>query len=125
MSAEFASLESASRVLRDGLALLDESVASRESGGSPDLAERLAGLTKALGDLPDPVALRATVPADELERFDDELEELSRLNAVLLAAVAHDRDSVGERLVRVHRSRRDLQPHRVDGPGGVRCDATG
>ncbi|MEL6431169.1 MAG: hypothetical protein AAFU73_00265 [Planctomycetota bacterium] len=116
MSEAFRHLETARAVLEDTLALLD----GDRSADAPALAE----LDRRLRALPDPAELRATLPAAEHEAFDDRLEELQRLNAVLVMALRRDRDAVGAELVAVRRRRtgRRVEP---EPRAGARCDVSG
>ena len=60
--------------------------------------DALARVTASIVSGPNPDTLRAAVPEERLEEFDDQLEELLRLNAVLMRAAALDRDQLAERL---------------------------
>ena len=106
--------------LKSGLALFDDA-----AHDDPTVADGLRKLTEALHAFEDPTALRASVPAGDLERFDDELEELARLNAVLIAAAVQDREGLVNRLVRVRSSLRDLNFYAESGSAGARCDVSG
>jgi hypothetical protein len=117
VSDAFHALARAQAVLEDGLAFVDRGQV--DDAGAPEVIAKLAA---ELAALPDPVDLRATVAAADLERFDDELEELIRLNAVLMAALRADRDDVALRLVAIREARRGK---RDAAPTGVRCDVSG
>lgn len=106
--------------LEAGLTLLGDA-----AHDDPSIADGLARLTDALTAFEDPSELRALVPAEEIDRFDDELEELVRLNAVLIAAAVQDREGLIGRLVRVRSSLRDLDFYAESGSAGARCDVSG
>ena len=106
--------------LKGGLALLDDA-----GHDDPTIADGLGKLTEALHAFEDPTELRAQVPAEDLERFDEDLEELARLNAVLIAAAVQDREGLVSRLVRVRSSLRDLNFYAESGSAGARCDVSG
>ncbi|MBL6756915.1 MAG: hypothetical protein ISQ11_10935 [Planctomycetes bacterium] len=121
-SAAFDRLAEARRVMESGLALLDG--ASVEDADVPAALGRIAAVVSEAGAYP---AMREGIPAAELERFDDELEDLLRLNAVLTAAVKQDREALTQRLKATRESRRDLArqaPDVSEGSGG-RCDVSG
>ncbi|QDV05012.1 hypothetical protein Poly30_05070 [Planctomycetes bacterium Poly30] len=121
----FVELESSKRALRDGLTLLDRSA----SGDTDqDDAGRLAAWKKVMASLraaPAPEELRASVPADRLEAFDDELEELLRLNAVLVSVVSSEKDQVLGKLRKVREARRGMAYYGSASPEGDRCDISG
>ena len=121
----FLVLEGTKRTLRDGLTLLDRSA----SGDTDqDDAGRVAAWQKVMGALhaaPYPEELRANVPADRLEAFDEEIEELLRLNAVLLSAVSSEKDQVLGKLRKVREARRGLAYYGSAAPEGDRCDISG
>lgn len=104
--------------LDEGLALLD--------GAAPDdpaVPEALGRVATALRSGPDLAELRGAVPAERLGAFDDRLEELLRLNAVLARAVSADREALVSRLRNVRTSRRDLAYYgKGEGAAGGRCD---
>lgn len=108
--------------MEDGLALLDG--ASAEDADIPVALGRLAATLASVGDF---AAMRDSVPADGRERFDDQLEDLLRLNAVLTAAVKQDRDALLQRLKVTRESRRDLARQVSGAPDGAgnRCDVSG
>ncbi len=120
MSDSFEALARMRTVLRDGLALLDGA-----EHDDPQVAASLARIAAAIQGEDDPVALRARVPEADQERFDDELEELIRLNAILTAAASSDRDQMVVRLKAVRESRRDLSYYGGAGNEGARCDVSG
>ena len=120
--AAFARLAEARRAMEGGLALLDGS--SVEDGDVPAALGRIAAVVSEAGSY---AALRESVVEEDLERFDDELEDLLRLNAVLTAAVKQDREALIQRLKVTRESRRDLArqaPDVSEGSGG-RCDVSG
>jgi len=108
--------------MEDGLALLDG--ASVEDADVPDALGRLASTVAEVGDF---AAMRESIQAGDHERFDDELEDLLRLNAVLTAAVKQDRDALVRRLKVTRESRRELARQVGGAPGGAgnRCDVSG
>ena len=85
------------------------------------------GWPRRLRPVGDFAAMRDSVPADGRERFDDQLEDLLRLNAVLTAAVKQDRDALLQRLKVTRESRRDLARQVSGAPDGAgnRCDVSG
>lgn len=121
----FLELEGCKRVLRDGLGLL-ESRASAEA--DQEDAGRLAAWEKIVHMLqsgPSPDALRAQVPADRLDEFDDALEEVLSLNAVLVSAVASEKDQILGKLRTVREVRRGMAYYQAAAPEGDRCDISG
>lgn len=120
MSEPFETLASMRRALQEGLGLLDGA-----AHDDPEVAPALARIVAALGAHEDPAALRARLPEAAHERFDDELEELIRLNAILASAASSDRDRLVGRLKAVRESRRDLAYYGGAGSEGARCDVSG
>lgn len=120
MTDPFEALARMRTVLRDGLGLLDG--AGQED---PEVPTALARVAAALQAHEDPAALRARVPEADHERFDDELEELIRLNAILASAASSDREHLVGRLKAVRESRRDLAYYGGAGSEGARCDISG
>ena len=122
MTDSFQSLRESRRVLEEGLALLD-------GAAHDDIAipEAIGRISASLGASEDPATLRAAVAKDDLERFDDELEDVLRLNAILVTAVKRDRDALVQRLKATRESRRDLkrQSSGDSAAAGVRCDVSG
>lgn len=119
MTTPFEAIAEARDVLRAGLAALD-----RVHEG--DELAALDHVNRVLGELADPSALRETVDPDDLDRFDDELEEVARLNAVLVSAAASERDRLVDKLSQVRSTRRDLGRHTVKSEtSGARCDIAG
>ncbi|MDG1049186.1 MAG: hypothetical protein P8R46_03160, partial [Planctomycetota bacterium] len=92
-----------------------------------DVPVALGRIAAALASAADLAAMREGVPAESHERFDDELEDLLRLNAVLTAAVKQDRDAMVQRLKVTRESRRELarQSASVSEGAGNRCDVSG
>lgn len=118
MNDPFEALASMKATLEEGLALLD-SVSVEDAAG----LDALARVAAAVAGGPDPASLRAAVEPGRLDDFDDQLEELMRLNAVLTRAAALDRDRLSERLKNVRTSRRDLSYYAAGTAGsGERCD---
>ena len=78
LAGAFGRLAEARRAMEDGLALLDG--ASVEDADVPNALGRLASTVAEVGDF---AAMRESIQAGDHERFDDELEDLLRLNAVL------------------------------------------
>jgi hypothetical protein len=120
--AAFGRLAEARRAMESGLALLDGS--SVEDGDVPAALGRIAAVVSEAGGYS---VMRASVGEADLERFDDELEDLLRLNAVLTAAVKQDREALIQRLKATRESRRDLarQAPDVSEGSGARCDVSG
>jgi hypothetical protein len=121
----FLELEGSKRALRGGLTLLD-----RSASGDTDQDDcgRVAAWQKVMGSLGATSSLeelRRSVPADRLEEFDGELEELLRLNAVLLSAVAREKEQVVGRLRKVREARRGMAYYGAAAPEGDRCDISG
>ena len=118
----FARLHEARRAMEDGLALLGGAAVD-----DVDVPVALGRIAAALASAADLAAMREGVPAESHERFDDELEDLLRLNAVLTAAVKQDRDAMVQRLKVTRESRRDLarQSASVSEGAGNRCDVSG
>ena len=81
--------------------------------------DELEARFSALGDLQE---LRREVPPEYSERIDAELEELTRLNAVLLANVARDRERLLCLLKRAQNARRSCRTIAAVGRTGVSCD---
>lgn len=116
----FEEVAEARDLLKNALALFD--------GSNHDDAEApgaMARVTAGLSTLRDPAALRREVPEAERERFDDELEELLRLNAVLVEAIRLDQEELVRRLRTVRTSQRDLSYHGAVASSGSRCDVSG
>ena len=118
----FDSLAASRRALEEGLALLDGA-----PHDDPEIPAAIGRIAASLASADDPVALRAALPDEDRERFDDEIEELMRLNAVLVSAVTRDREVLAERLGVAREARRVL---RRQGGGesacaGARCDISG
>ncbi|MDG1984960.1 MAG: hypothetical protein P8M11_10355 [Planctomycetota bacterium] len=118
----FGRLLEARRAMEDGLALLDGAAVD-----DVDVPVALGRIAAALASAADLAAMREGVPAESHERFDDELEDLLRLNAVLTAAVKQDRDAMVQRLKVTRESRRELarQSASVSEGAGNRCDVSG
>ena len=118
----FGELLDARRILEEGLALLDGATAD-----DPEVPVAIGRVVEALRAAGDPRDLRAAVPPDEVERFDNEAEEVLRLNAVLISAVKRDREALMGRLKAARESRRDLkrQSSGASGGAGARCDLSG
>jgi len=120
MIESFEALARMRTVLRDGLALLDGA-----EHDDPQVSVTLARIAAALDAEDDPATLRAKVADQDHDRFDDELEDLIRLNAILAAAASADRDRLVDRLKTVRESRRDLAYYGGAGGEGARCDVSG
>ena len=118
----FGRLHEARRAMEDGLALLDGAAVD-----DVDVPVALGRIAAALASAADLAAMREGVPAESHERYDDELEDLLRLNAVLTAAVKQDRDAMVQRLKVTRESRRELarQSASVSEGAGNRCDVSG
>ena len=76
MNDPFEALAAMKVALEEGLALLDGASVDDTAG-----LDALARVTASIVAVPNPATLRAAVPAERLEEFDDQLEELLRLNA--------------------------------------------
>lgn len=121
----FAEILSAKKALQDGLTLLDRSASG---DADQDDAGRLAAweqVAAGFATSESPEQLRERVPTDRLKEFDDELSEVIRLNAVLVAAVASEQERLLGRLRAVRESRRDLAYYGSVEPEGERCDISG
>ena len=121
----FAELRCAKEALRDGLALLQGA-----TPGEPDQsgAGRVVAWQQVLERIAaagSPEALRRRVAPARHQEFDDELEEMMRLNAVLVAAVGEEKDLLFGRLRVVRESRRDLAFYGPVATEGERCDISG
>lgn len=116
----FASLQGMRDSLKEGLALLDGA-----AHDDPHVVDALGELTAEIAAFGNPKELRESVAIEDHERFDDELEELIRLNAVLVAAVSQDREQLFGRLKQVRTSLRDLEYYGEQGSSGARCDISG
>lgn len=120
----FLGLEGSRRALREGLTLLDRSASGN---ADQDDAGRLAAWQRIMATLagaPPLEQLREAVPEDRLADFDDELEELIRLNAILVAAVATEKDHVVGKLRKVREARRGMSYYGSPAEGD-RCDISG
>jgi len=113
----FDALDRARAVLEGGLAALDGGRVDDPS--APDVIGRIA---RDLAALDDPAALRTRVLEADLERFDDALEDLVRLNSVLVASIRRDREGVATRLAAVREAR---DRRRSPAVTGARCDVAG
>ncbi len=121
----FAELESAKQALRDGLTLLDQSApgeVDQDDTGSTAAWEQVAAR---FATAESPEALRERVAFDRVPEFDEKLEEVIRLNAVLAAAIAQEKDHLLSRLRSVRESRRDLAFYGAVAAEGERCDISG
>ena len=121
----FAELECVKNALRDGLALLDEGASSSADRDESERASAWATVAKRFATSESPEALRERVAPAEHARFDDELAELIRLNAVLVSAVTEEKESLLGKLRVVRESRRDLAFYGNVGTHGERCDLAG
>ena len=118
MNDPFEALAAMKAALEEGLALLGGASVDETAG-----LDALARVTASIVSGPNPATLRAAVPEERLEEFDDQLKELLRLNAVLMRAAALDRDQLAERLKSVRSSRRELGYYGQEAAGaGGRCD---
>lgn len=122
MSDPFQALRDARRVLEEGLALLDG--AAHDDRAIPEAIGRIVA---SLAATEDPADLRAAVAKDDLERFDDELEDVLRLNVILVSAAKRDREVLVHRLKATREARRDLRHQSSGGSAvaGARCDVSG
>ena len=121
----FAELESVKKALREGLTLLD-----RSASGDTDQDDqgRLAAweqVAARFATSESPEALRERVATELQAKFDEELSEVIRLNAVVVAAVAAEQERLLGRLRAVRESRRDLAYYSAVEPEGDRCDISG
>lgn len=118
MTDPFEALGRMKAALEEGLALLDGTADDDQA-----VAAALGRVAEEVNAGPNPEVLREAVAAPDLDRFDDQLEELMRLNAVLARAVSMDRERLIGRLKSVRDSRRDLSYYDdARGPSGGRCD---
>ena len=89
----------------------------------PTIAAALEELHAASAAVGDPARLRAQVPAAEHDRLRRALEDWMRMNALVSAMVARDRERLEERFERARDGRRSLDALRpVDGTTGRSCD---
>ena len=119
MNDPFEALAAMKVALEEGLALLDGASVDDTAG-----LDALARVTASIVAGPNPATLRAAVPEERLEEFDDQLEELLRLNAVLMRAAALDKDRLTERLKSVRSSRRELGYYGQESAGAGALVAT-
>ena len=90
--------------VRECLAALDGAAPT-----DPEVGQVFDRLATGFEELGDPVALLRAAPAAERERLEGELSDLTRLHAVLIAAVAKDRERLGCMLERSRTSRAALR----------------
>jgi hypothetical protein len=121
----FAELASAKKALRDGLALLDGGASSELDQGDTGRLTAWREISQRIADAGSPESLRQRVAPEQLQEFDEELAEMMRLNAVLVAAVAEEKDLLVGRLRVVRESRRDLAFYSAVATEGERCDISG
>lgn len=113
----YSRLERYGSAMRQCLSVLD--------GGAPQdplVGQAFTALTQnfeALGDL---TALVRSVAPDGSERLEAKLEELTRLNAVLAAAVGQDAERMLELMRRARDARRACQQALGEGRTGESCD---
>lgn len=113
-------LAEARLLLQGGLALFDQ--ADLDDASIPDALMRL---TAALEAQPDPLTLRSQVAEADLEAFDDEVEELVKLNAVLVTVASNDREALVSTLSKARAARKGTAYYGRSGGEGGRCDMTG
>lgn len=120
MEETFARLGAYRDALRECLAALDGAAPEDPLVGRS--FEELNARFEALGDL---VALRHSTKGQEAERLKAELEELTRLNAILVAAMARDQERLLELLRNSQRARRSCKSVSGEGRTGISCDVQG
>ena len=106
--------------LRECLAVLDGAAPEDPVVGRS--FEELTARFEALGDL---VALLRSVEGEDAQRLRGELEELTRLNAILVAAMARDQERLLELLRNSQRARRSCKSVAGEDRTGVSCDVQG
>lgn len=121
----FTELASAKKALRDGLALLDGGASSELGQGDTGRLTAWEEISERITKAGSPEALRERVAPERVNEFDEELAEMMRLNAVLVAAVAEEKDLLADRLRVVRESRRDLAFYSAVATEGERCDISG
>lgn len=121
-SGPFDELADAKRLLQEALSLLDGA-----AHDDPDVPVAIGRVVEALRSARDPRELRAEVAPEDVDRFEDEAEEVLRLNAVLVSAVKRDREALFGRLKATRETRRDLQRSSggLEAGTGSRCDMSG
>jgi hypothetical protein len=120
MDETFERLDSYRNALRECLAVLDG--AAPEDPVVGRAFEELDGHFAALGDLG---ALRRAAQGADAARLTAELEELTRLNAILVAAVSRDQERLLELLQNSQRARRSCKSVAGQDRTGVSCDVQG
>ena len=121
----FIGLKASRDALEAGLALLDSGAPEGTDQVDTLQPDAWGHVVATLAAAPDPEALRTTVPAARLEEFDGEVEELLRLNAVLVAGVQQERGGLLGKLKTVRETRRGMSFYGAAGPDGDRCDISG
>lgn len=106
--------------LRECLAALDGAAPEDPLVGRA--FEELDGRFAALGDL---VALRRSAKGADAERLEVELEELTRLNAIVISTVSRDQERLLELLRNAQRARRSCKGMASEDQTGVSCDVQG
>ena len=121
----FAELQRSKEALQDGFALLDEGSlgeTDEQSAGRVAAWQQVAARSTTCES---PQSLRDRVAPERLAEFDEELAEVIRLNAVLVAAVAAEQGELLERVRAVRESRRVLGFYGSVAAEGERCDISG
>ncbi|MEM8709403.1 MAG: hypothetical protein AAGG01_00510 [Planctomycetota bacterium] len=124
-SEPFEELRRTKESLRVGLGLLEGGAASSGEAADTGLRAAWEKVISALTGADALADLRGQVDAPELAAFDDELREVIRLNAVLMASVKAEQERVTGRLRRVRESRRELAYYAGTRAEGERCDISG
>lgn len=121
----FAELQRSKEALQDGFALLDEGSLGESDEQSAGRAAAWQQVAARFTTCESPEALRDRVAPERLAEFDEELAEVIRLNAVLIAAVASEQGTLLGRVRAVRESRRVLGFYGSVATEGERCDISG
>lgn len=120
MAPLFTAMERLASGLRNFLSVLDSDLEDAEH-----LMPSWQACCKAFDDFRLLNAGRQGFTPDELERYEDLIDELQRLNAVVTAAVGRERDQLLERLDLAHRADRSLAYYASTEASGTTCDVAG
>lgn len=116
----FQSMRSVEVAMRDFLSALD-----RKSDNEGHLIRAWSRCSQAFGELREKELRCSAQPLEDQERFEDELERLQRLNAVVTAAVGRERDQLVERLERAMKAGKILSNFKSTDQTGATCDVAG
>lgn len=124
-SEPFEELRRTKASLRIGLGLLEGAAGQPAESNDPGLKAAWEKVIAALTGGEALAKMRTQVDAERLVAFDEELREVVRLNAVLMAAVKVEQGRVIGRLRRVRETRRELAYYAGVRGEGERCDISG